>query len=133
MPKSKTQVHLTPNRVFSLIEQKWGFKQSDFFDPCPENPKFDGLKIDWHQVNYVNPPFEVNTLTAFVEKAVAESEKFRTSIMLLPVKTDQDWFHDYIKDRILNPENIVWIRKRLKFRNNPYHAPAPHFLVRIVN
>jgi hypothetical protein len=45
--------------------------------------------------------------------------------MLLPSKTDQEWFHK-IKDL-----DIVWIRGRLRFKNNEHSATQPHFLVKI--
>ena len=47
--------------------------------------------------------------------------------MLLPSKTDQDWFHDIIS----NDFKIVWIRKRLKFKNNKDSAMGGHLLVMI--
>lgn len=27
------------------------------FDPCPENPSFDGLSVDWKNPAFVNPPY----------------------------------------------------------------------------
>lgn len=125
MPKSKSDVHLTPDRVFEIIEKKWGWKKQEMFDPCPENPQFDGLKIEWNDVNFVNPPYTL--LREFVAKAIEESFRFQT-IMLLPCKTDQQWFHD------LRPwwSEIEWIQKRLKFKNNKWSATQPHFLIRIL-
>jgi len=128
MPPIKSDVHLTPDRVWDIIENTWGYHKDEFFDPCPVNPQWNGLSIDWEELNYVNPPYsrqqgERKTLLAqFVDKALEENG---TTIMLLPSKTDQDWFHK-IKDF-----EIVWINKRLKFKNNVNHATQPHFLVKI--
>ena len=44
MPQSKSDVHLTPDKVFDMIKEYYGYDKSDLFDPCPENPKFDGLE-----------------------------------------------------------------------------------------
>ena len=96
------------------------------FDPCPVNPQWDGLKIEWKDMNFVNPPYTL--LKEFVSKALLEYDKFKITIMLLPCKTDQDWFHSLSYFH----QDILWIRKRLKFKNNKWSATQPHFLVKIV-
>ena len=128
MPQIKSDVHLTPDKVWHLIKEKWGYDKEDFFDPCPVNPKHNGLEIKWKKLNFVNPPYsrekgeKKSQLTLFVEKALEEKG---TTIMLLPSKTDQDWFHQ-IKDL-----DILWISRRLRFKNNKSSATQPHFLVKI--
>ena len=130
MPKSKSQNHITPQRVYDKIEQVWGWKKDDMFDPCPVNPVFDGLYIPWKKINYVNPPFEVKTLTAFVNKALKESLIGNETIMLLPTnKTDQMWWHRLWQ--VLNKDDIVWFRGRLKFENDKDSSPNAHVLVRV--
>ena len=129
MPPIKSDVHLTPDRVWKLIKDNWGYEKEEFFDPCPTNPKFNGLDIDWKDLNFVNPPYsrqkgeKKSQLTLFVEKALGEKG---TTIMLLPSKTDQDWFHQ------IKHLDILWISRRLKFINNVNHATQPHFLVKIL-
>ena len=125
MPQSKSDVHLTPDRVFEMIVQKWGIYQQDMFDPCPVNPNFDGLTIPWKKLNFVNPPYTL--LKEFVDKAILESHHGNKTIMLNPAKTDQEWFHKLINRNY----EILWIRKRLKFKNNKWSATQPHFLVMI--
>lgn len=126
MPKSKSDVHITPDRVYNIIWEKWGYTQDMLYDPCPVNPEFDGLKVSWKQLNYVNPPYTI--LKDFVSKAINESKEGKETILLLPCKTDQKWFHDLLE---LNAE-FVWIQKRLKFKNNKWSATQPHFLARIL-
>lgn len=134
MPQSKSQTHLSPDRVFEIIEVTWDISKEELYDPCPaytpyKSPIFfNGLYGNWKLWNYVNSPFDTKTLEAFVKKAVQQSKIGNKTIMLLPTKTDQDWFHDFIKNR---SEDIVWIRKRLKFKNDKHHAPDTHFLVLI--
>ena len=126
MPKSKSDVHITPDRVWDLIKEKWNYNQEDFFDPCPEEfDTWDGLEREWDVLNYVNPPYTL--LKEFVKKALDEQIRGNETILLLPSKTDQQWFHDLLS---LNVE-IMWIRKRLKFKNNKWSATQPHFLARI--
>ena len=121
--KSKSDIYITPDRVFQLIEKNYNLTKSQLFDPCPINPKLNGLLIDWKLKNYVNAPYTL--LADFVNKAVKESEKGNLTVMLLPSKTDQKWFHDLEKFH----HSIVWIRKRLKFDGEKNNAPQPHFLI----
>lgn len=123
MPLSKSDVHVTPDRVFETIEEHWGYKKEEMFDPCPVNPSFDGLQIKWKDINFVNPPY--TRLKEFVYKAILEANVGKKTIVLLPSKTDQAWFHRIKK------LPIVWFEKRLKFKNNQWSAPQPHFLVMI--
>jgi len=134
MPKSKSQTHLSPNRVFDLIKEKWGYCKDKFYDPCPAYTPykapcfFNGLYGNWKSLNYVNSPFDKKTLEKFVIKAYQQSLIGNKTIMLLPTKTDQDWYHDFI---LKNNFEILWIRKRLKFTNNKHHSTDTHFLVMI--
>ena len=128
MPPIKSDVHITPDKIWHLIKDKWGYDKEDFFDPCPVNPKHNGLEIKWKKLNFVNPPYsrekgeKKSQLTLFVEKALEEKG---TTIMLLPSKTDQDWFHQ------IKHLDILWISRRLRFKNNIHSATQPHFLVKI--
>lgn len=132
MPPIKSDVHITPDRVWDIIKEKWGYEKEQFFDPCPVNPQWNGLDIDWRDLNYVNPPYsrergdKKTLLTLFVEKTLKETVLNNSiTVMLLPSKTDQEWFH-----KIKNFE-IIWIRGRLKFVGNEWSATQPHFLVKI--
>ena len=133
MPKAKSDVHITPDRVWSIIKDSWGYSQEEFFDPCPVNPTFDGLKTPWKQLNYVNPPYsrikgdKKSLLVQFVAKAISENKQDKITVMLLPSKTEQQWFHDLLNLKY----EIIWVRKRLKFKNNKDGATQPHFLVRV--
>ena len=134
MPKSKNQEHITPDRVFDLILSNWRIPKRYFYDPCPvETPFlspcfFNGLYGDWENYNFVNPPFEIRTLEKFVQKALDEIEKDHITIMLLPAKTDQAWFHEIILEFDFE---ILWIRQRLRFKNHKNSATGSHFLVKI--
>tara|TARA_R110000744_G_scaffold130730_3_gene238462 strand:- start:1535 stop:1930 length:396 start_codon:yes stop_codon:yes gene_type:complete len=124
MPASKSDTHITPDRVYEMIENIWGYKKEDMYDPCPINGS-QGLEIDWKKLNYVNPPYTL--LREFVKVAIHNRTFGMTSVMLLPAKTEQQWFHDILS---LGFE-IKWIRRRLHFKNNKHGATQPHFLVRI--
>ena len=64
---STLQIGKTPYDFYLDLDHEFNFD----FDPCPENPKFNGLIVDWKKSNYVNPPY--NNQKAWVEKAYNES------------------------------------------------------------
>ena len=93
----------TPKWLMNIFE--------DWFDPCPlnDNPKIDGLGIEWKSKTYVNPPYS-NPLK-WVEKAIEESNKGKMVVMLLRVDTSTKWFAKLIEAKA----EILWFNKRLKF------------------
>lgn len=74
-------------------------------------PEHDGLKEDWAPFNWCNPPF--NECEKWVKKAYAEQQKGNTTIMLIPVRSETKYYHDYI---LYNKDvDIHWLRKGFKF------------------
>ena len=85
-----SQFWLTPPDVYNELDQEFQFD----FDPCPfPKPKnFNSLEIFWGSMNYVNPPFRRKDgdgfgPTAFVRKAIAEKERGRSSVILIPTQS----------------------------------------------
>jgi hypothetical protein len=72
---------LTPPELLAAMQREFGFD----FDACPyPRPEgFDGLTADWGQSTYVNPPF--SGPTAWVRKAISESEKGKRVVFVFPV------------------------------------------------
>jgi len=104
----------TPKEIYDSLDKEFGFD----FDPCPINPKFDGLEVDWKERTYVNPPY--GKIPLWLEKAYSEIEKgnCKLIVFLLPVDTSTKWFHNYI----LGKAEIRFIKGRLRFTEN---KPAP--------
>ena len=79
---------LTPPNVFKKLDDEFHFT----FDPCPY-PKpvgFDGTKVSWGKSNYVNPPFHRENgigPTAFVRKAIEESNLGKTVVLTVPTQS----------------------------------------------
>lgn len=92
----------------------------NYFDPCPSNPTFDGLAIQWHEFNFVNPPYDDKV--EWILKAIEQQKKDRTSVLLLPVDTSTNWFHDLI----VKFASVSFIKNRLYF--NGKRAPFASML-----
>ena len=129
MPKSKSDDWETPDIVFEIIEREFHIKKGLLFDPCPLNYDgvwiHNGLKITWKRWNFVNPPY--SKLKEFVNKALDEKYEGHFSILLLPSKTDQFWFHEIWR----HAKRHYFFKGRLKFKGAKYHATQPHFLIEI--
>ena len=57
----------------------------------------DGLKSDWMEYNWCNPPFD--ECKKWVAKAYLEQQKGRTSILLIPARTETAYWHEFILNR----------------------------------
>ncbi len=97
----------TPKEFLEELEYEFG----KMFDPCPLHAEFDGLKIEWSDCNFINPPYSRKLKEEFIRKAFEESLKGKLCIMLLPVSTSTKIFHEIIYP---NAE-IRFVKGRLKF------------------
>lgn len=97
----------TPTELYNSLDEEFNFN----FDPCPLDPVFDGLTIDWNTSNFINPPYSRKLKEAFIRKALEESIKGKLCVMLLPVSTSSKIFHDVIYPYA----EIRFIRGRVKF------------------
>ena len=117
---SNNQNGRTPKKIYDQLDKEFNFD----FDPCPNNPDFNGLLISWKKSNFVNPPFK--DLKIWVKKAYQESLKNKICVMLLPVRTDTKIFHDII---LPYADQIRFIKGRLKFEQYENSAPFPSMIV----
>ena len=97
----------TPQYIKDMIIKEFG----NYFDPCPLNSTFDGLNIEWGNINYINPPYNRMIKEDFIKKAWEESLKGKLCIMLLPVSTSTKIFHKYIYPYA----EIRFLKGRVKF------------------
>lgn len=132
MFSSKTDLYETPQDFFDQLDAEFHFD----LDVCalPENakckryytPEMDGLSQPWEGVCWCNPPYG-REIRAWVRKARLASDSGNTVVMLLPARTDTEWFHKYIykQDRV----ELRFVRRRLKFGGSKNSAPFPSMIV----
>lgn len=102
----------TPKYIYDYIEKEFFSKYPIYFDPCPLNSKFDGLKINWKRANYINPPYTRKLKEEFIKKAFEESKKGKLCVMLIPASTETKIFHNIIVPNA----KVMLIKKRVKFK-----------------
>ena len=90
-------------------------------------PALNGLLMSWLPVKegavFCNPPYG-RQIGKWVQKAYGESTEHDTTIvMLLPARTDTQWFHEFI----YGCAEIRFIKGRLRFTDDTGQAywPAP--------
>lgn len=105
----KTDNWETLKDFYEKLDQEFNFD----FDPCPLEPTFNGLEIDWKGNIFVNSPY--SQVKKWLMKAHEELEKgnAKTIVFLTFANTDTSWFHEYV----LGQSEIRFVRGRLKFLN----------------
>lgn len=84
----------------------------------------DGLTQDWsNEIVWLNPPYGdgKSKLVDWVKKAELERHKGATTVMLIPARTNTNWFHDIC----LKHGEVRFVRGRPKFGNAEYGLPQP--------
>ena len=127
----------TPQQFFDKLNEEFHFVldaaatyKTSKCDKC-FTPKEDGLKQSWDVGGavYCNPPYGRYITGQWVKKAYEESLKGITIVMLIPPRTDTQWFHDYIYGKA----EIRFVRGRLKFTDDDGNAlgtaPFPSMVV----
>ena len=110
----------TPPEIFEPINKEFGFT----LDVCAiaENtkcekyftPEMDGLKQSWeNEICWCNPPYG-NAVPKWCKKAIAEAENGATTVLLIPCKTNTNWWHDLV----IAKAEIRFLRGRVKFIQN---------------
>ena len=132
MFSSKTDNWATPPEFFKELDKEFHFN----LDPAADefNHKCDryftiaenGLLQEWGGNSvFCNPPYG-REIGKWVEKAYrTNKESGDLVVMLLPVRTDTKWFHDFIYHKA----EIRFVKGRLKFGGSKNSAPFPSMVV----
>ncbi len=110
---AKSDDYETPKEIYDELDAEFKFD----FDPCPSNPAFDGLSIQWKRSNYVNPPY--SNPRPWVAKPIEEARKGKTCVLLLRADPSTNYFHRLIMP---NAREVRFRRGRIKFDGK---SPAP--------
>lgn len=130
LPPSATCEWATPWPLFRRLDAEFDFTVD--VAASTENAKCarfytmeqDGLKQSWAGERvWCNPPYDHKSLTAFAYKAVYEKARGTLSALLVPVKSDQAWWHEYAIQH-----EIRFIRGRVAF-GGAAAAPMPVCIV----
>lgn len=116
---SEDQTWRTPTKLYEELNKEFNFD----FDPCPSDPTFDGLNVDWGKSNFINPPYK--QCKEFLKKGFEEWKKGKTCVFLIPSRTDTKYWHDYV----MKSTDIRFIKGRLKFGDSKNSAPFPSAII----
>lgn len=97
-PKQIKDSWQTPKSLFDKLNNEFKFQcdvaSSDKNHFCSdwitEQDNAIDCSIPWGQVNWCNPPY--SDISPWVEKAIAEHQKGKTTVMLIPSDTSVKWF-----------------------------------------
>jgi site-specific DNA-methyltransferase (adenine-specific) len=125
---SSQSIHwATPRGLYAELDSEFHFD----FDPCPYQhepaPLFgnsDGLAEPWGKKTFCNPPYG-RVIGDWIRKGYEESRKAKTVVMLIPSRTDTQWWHEYV----MKADEIRFIKGRLKFGDAVTNAPFPSCVV----
>lgn len=119
----------TPQWLFDKLNEEFHFT----LDVCAneDNAKCktffskvqDGLQQQWDGVIWCNPPYG-RQIKQWVKKASEAAASGNTVVMLIPARTDTEWFHEYVYGKA----EIRFIRGRVKFGGSKNNAPFPSMI-----
>ena len=110
----------TPDDLYNELNDEFTFD----FDPCPLNPDFDGLNIDWSDSNYVNPPY--NNIARWLKKGIRERNKGNTSVFLIPARVNRRYWFDLVWPEA---SEVRFIHGCIKFDGYTGGSPFPVAIV----
>ena len=129
----------TPKKFFQELNEEFQFtldaaalKSSalceSWYGPDHDDPnRRDAFQCDWHKESksiYLNPPYG-RGIGKWMAKAFQEAQLGGGLVVcLVPARTDTAWFQDYCL-----PQEVRFIRGRLKFNNGPNAAPFPSAVI----
>ncbi len=113
----------TPPRLYRLALAHFGIDKFNLDTCCsdeniPADKYFknginNGLIEVWENFSWCNPPY--NECKKWIEKAYWENKEGKKIAMLIPVRTETAYWHNFI---LFNPNvHIEWLRKGYKFLN----------------
>jgi phage N-6-adenine-methyltransferase len=125
--QAKSQEWGTPQDLFNDLNEEFHFQldacASKDIAKCPQffSQQEDALIQRWSSSTFCNPPYGVS-LKRWVQKAYDEARRGCTVVLLLPARTDVEWFHRYC---YVPGAEIRFIKGRLGFEGAKGRSRAP--------
>lgn len=130
---SNRQDWTTPKELFEELNREFNFDYDLFASDnnalcdnyfTEENNAFYNK---WGKVNFANPPYETKIQNKAFEHAHERAMVCnKTTVMLVPARTDTIRFHDYVFSK---GHEVRFIKGRLKFGNSKNPAPFPSCII----
>lgn len=111
----------TPDWLFKTLDSEFGFNYDGA--ALPENTKCKNYCIrvedqSWKGFRvFCNPPY--SNIDPFVQRAFEAD----IAVLLLPVRTDSDWFRVLLERRV----ELRWFRRRIDFWRDGQPVGSPRF------
>jgi hypothetical protein len=112
--KDSKHYWLTPPEIFNELNREFNFD----YDPCPfpKPEDYDGLRAEWGESSYVNPPFgpyidkidgKKKGPTAWAKKAIKEFKKGKRVVFVYPI---DKWVLQMLEAgaKVRNLKDIHW-------------------------
>ncbi len=125
----------TPQELFDSVNDEFHFTldaaaslSNTKVKDCFLTEADDALQTGWgNNIVWLNPPYGARTkaVSDWVKKAWTESQNGATVVMLIPARTNTNWFHDFC----LAKGEVRFIRGRPKFGDAEHGLPQPLCLV----
>lgn len=122
----------TPSSIFDPLDAEFSFTLDAAASDTNKKVDFyisqESLTADWGtNVVWLNPPYgnKKGTIKQWVIKAYTASLQGATVVMLVPARTNTNWFHDYC----LRYGEVRFIKGRPKFGNATHGLPQPLCIV----
>jgi phage N-6-adenine-methyltransferase len=120
----------TPMDLFGPLDAEFGFTLDVAADAnntkCKKHFSVtdDGLSQEWSGVCWCNPPYG-RDMYKWVRKAASEADRGVTSVLLIPVRSNTQWWHDYC----IPKAEVRFVKGRPKFGGATEGLPWPLAIV----
>jgi|SRR3990167_728157 len=128
---SKKQDWVTPDDVFIPLHKEFKFTldvaasyQNAKVERFYNGDEIDAMDWPWGigEICWLNPPYGKGyPLSKWVQRAYNQSQAGATVVMLIPARTNTNWFHEYC----LRHGEVRFIRGRPKFGGAKHGLPQP--------
>ena len=121
----------TPQALFDLLDREFHFTLDAAADPsntkCSSFLSRDdnALTCSWSGVCWLNPPYGDGSIGRWVRKAQEEGAKGCKVVMLIPARTNTNWWHEYV----MRAAEVRFLRGRPKFGGATHGLPQPLAIV----